>query len=105
MGRLDGKVALVTGGTNGIGKEIVKRFAAEGASVAFCGRDKKAGSAIEAERMADTMPVSFTQCDVTDENAVLNWVDDVALKSGRIDIVVANAGRQSRQTFLTASFG
>ena len=90
--RLEGKVALVTGGTNGIGKEIVKRFSAEGASVAFCGRDKKAGRTIEAEMMADDIPVSFAPCDVTDENAVQNWVNDVALKTGRIDIVVANAG-------------
>ena len=90
--RLNGKVALVTGGTNGIGREIVRRFSSEGAQVFFCGRDAEAGQSVAEKMSTAGETVVFTRCDVTDENAVNGWVNDIADKTGRIDIVVANAG-------------
>ena len=90
--RLDSKVSLVTGGTNGIGKKIVRRFSNEGAQVFFCGRDTEAGQRVTDKMLAEGAKVSFTQCDVTDENAINDWVNHTAAKTGRIDIVVANAG-------------
>src|SRR5690349_25098954 len=49
MGRLDGKIAAVTGGASGIGEATVRRFIAEGASVAFCDRDGERGQRVAAE--------------------------------------------------------
>jgi meso-butanediol dehydrogenase/(S,S)-butanediol dehydrogenase/diacetyl reductase len=88
VGRLDGKVAVVTGGTTGIGEAIVRRFAEEGASVAFCARSEDAGLAVEA-----SVPGSlFVRCDVTDEAAVESFVAAAVDRFGGLDIVVSNAG-------------
>ena len=89
MGRLDGKVAAVTGGASGIGEATVRRFLAEGASVAFCDRDGERGQRVAAELCAR---VAFTQADVGTEAACLDFVNGAAQKFGRLDVLVNNAG-------------
>jgi meso-butanediol dehydrogenase/(S,S)-butanediol dehydrogenase/diacetyl reductase len=88
MGRLEGKVALVTGGTTGIGEAIVRRFAAEGASVAFCARSEDAGRAVE----ADVAGSFFVPTDVTVEGDVDALVAATVDRYGGLDVVVSNAG-------------
>jgi NAD(P)-dependent dehydrogenase (short-subunit alcohol dehydrogenase family) len=92
MGRLDGKIAAVTGGASGIGEATVRRFVAEGASVAFCDRDGERGQRVAAELEAAGGKVAFTQADVGTEAACLGFVQGAAEKFGRLDILVNNAG-------------
>jgi 3-oxoacyl-[acyl-carrier protein] reductase len=87
--RLQGKVALITGGAAGIGKATAERFIAEGAKVSICDVAEEAGR--ETARALGPQ-ASFYKVDVADRRAVQAWVDDVARKFGRIDILVNNAG-------------
>src|SRR5215472_6823398 len=92
MGRLDGKVAAVTGGASGIGEATVRRFVAEGASVAFCDRDGERGERVAAELETDGAKVIFTQADVGTEASCLAFVNVSAQKFVRLDILIKNAG-------------
>src|ERR1700747_1299219 len=92
MGRLDGKVAAVTGGASGIGEATVRRFLAEGASVAFCDRDGERGQRVAAELETAGRKIAFTQADVGTEAACLAFVNGAAQKFGRLDILINNAG-------------
>ncbi len=87
--RLQGKVALITGGAAGIGKATAERFIEEGAKVAICDVAEQAGK--ETARALGPQ-ASFYKVDVSDREAVQAWVDAVAAKFGRIDILVNNAG-------------
>ena len=80
---LDGQVALVTGGTRGLGREIARVLAAHGSTVAVCGRS-------EPDDLPDT--VTFHRCDIRDSDQAAGLVDAVAKAHGRIDILVNNAG-------------
>lgn len=92
MGRLDGKIAAVTGGASGIGEATVRRFVAEGARVAFCDRDAERGRRVAAELGATGALVAFTQADVATEAACLAFVNGAAETFGGLDILVNNAG-------------
>lgn len=87
--RLDKKVALITGGAAGIGKATVKRFVEEGAKVAFCDVNEEQGVALLQEIGSEH---DFQVVNVTDRKAVQDWVDSVAKKYDRIDILINNAG-------------
>lgn len=92
MGLLDGKVALITGATRGIGKGIAEVFAKEGAEVAFtyAGSVDKA-KALE-EELGKITKVKSYQSDASDYNAAQQLAADVIAEFGKIDILVNNAG-------------
>ncbi len=103
MNRLKGKVAAVTGGASGIGEATVRRFVAEGASVAFCDRDGERGRAVATELEAAGAKIVFTQADVGTETACLAFVNGAAERFGRLDILVNNAGIRKYETVDVAS--
>ncbi|HEY74842.1 MAG TPA: beta-ketoacyl-ACP reductase [Thermoflexia bacterium] len=87
--RLQDRVALITGGAAGIGRATAFRFAEEGARVVICDVNEEAGRQTAGELGDETL---FYRVDVTDRQAVQEWVDDVAARFGRIDVLVNNAG-------------
>ena len=90
--RLNGKVALVTGGSTGIGEAVVHRFAAEGARVVFCARSEEQGRAVEDAVRAAGGDAVFVRADVTNEDDVAALIAATVERHGRIDVVIANAG-------------
>jgi NAD(P)-dependent dehydrogenase (short-subunit alcohol dehydrogenase family) len=91
-GRLAGKVAVVTGGAQGIGRAIVDKLAQEGARVTFLDRDEAAGAAT-ARALEETRPhVVFARGDVTREAEVKAALDEVVRRQGGLDVLVNNAG-------------
>ncbi len=84
---LTGRNVLVTGGTKGIGRAIADLFAAEGANVAICARDK---AEVDAATAALGPKAFGSAVDVSDGPAVVAWVRDAAAALGGIDIVVPN---------------
>ena len=89
MGRLDGKSALVTGATSGIGLACVARFAAEGARVVGVDLNEPQ---VELALPPGAPEVSFVQADVRDEDAMAAVVDAMVAEHGRIDAVITAAG-------------
>jgi NAD(P)-dependent dehydrogenase (short-subunit alcohol dehydrogenase family) len=88
MRSLEGRVAIVTGATQGLGLDIARRLVAEGARVALVGRGVDAGTAA-ARPLAHA--AAFLETDITDDAALDKLVADTLARFGRIDIVVNNA--------------
>ena len=98
--RLDGKVALVTGGARGIGLACARELAAEGAKVLFCDVNAEAGQAAAEALRQEGREVSFATCDVGDKVQVEAVVAEAVSRYGRLDIAVANAGIVHAADFL-----
>ena len=87
--RLQGRVALITGGTSGIGEATVRLFVAEGAQVVFAGRNAARGQAI-AGALGDH--AGFVQADVTREEDIAAAIAHTVERYGRLDVLFNNAG-------------
>jgi 3-oxoacyl-[acyl-carrier protein] reductase len=87
---LNGRRALVTGGTKGIGRRIAETFAEEGADVSLCARNATEVKATVEELTKHGTKVIGQPLDVADKDALASWVVDSANQLGGIDIVVSN---------------
>jgi len=85
--RLEGKIALVTGGTSGIGRRVIERFGEEGAKVAFTGRREELGAEV-----AQATGAHFIHADAGKVEDAKRTVEETLERFGRIDILMNNAG-------------
>lgn len=92
MGKLDGKVALITGATSGMGEAFARLFAEEGAEVIIVGRNQEKGRKVAEDIISNSGKAYFIECDVTKEKEIISLKNMVLKKYGRLDILVNNAG-------------
>ena len=92
MAKLEGKVAVVTGASSGIGEATVRALAAEGAAVVAAARRKERLDALVEEVRREGGKALAVSCDITDESQAHDLVRRAAEEFGRVDILVNNAG-------------
>ena len=97
MRRLEGRVAMVTGGANGIGRGCALRFAEEGAALAVIDleADMIADLAAQVEAVGGTIFTRVADC--TDQVAALDFVADAEARFGKVDILLNNVGQGARE--------
>jgi 3-oxoacyl-[acyl-carrier protein] reductase len=98
---LQGKVALVTGASRGIGQGIAMSLAAEGCDLLITGRDEAALKAVAADIAAQGRKAAISVLDLRKEGTEKPLVEAVRKEFGRLDILVNNAGATKRGGFLT----
>ena len=92
MNRLEGKVAIVSGATAGIGKAIAPLFGKNGCKVVASGRNEERGNAVVKEIKDNGGEAVFVKADICSESDLKNLVDTAVSTYGQLDIVVNNAG-------------
>lgn len=92
MGKLDGKIALITGATSGMGEAFAKLFASEGATVAVVGRNEERGHKVVDSIRENGGQAEFFQCDVSSQDSVKELRKAFDEKFDRLDVLVNNAG-------------
>ncbi|MCC6387398.1 MAG: SDR family oxidoreductase [Dehalococcoidia bacterium] len=89
MNSLEGKIAVITGGTSGIGEATLRLFVERGANVVFCGRSADSGERLASELGEHAV---FVQADVSREEDIARAIEAATQRFGRLDILFNNAG-------------
>ena len=103
MGKLDGKVALITGSTSGMGRETAYLFAREGAKVIVTGRNEDRAKAVVDKIKAEGGEAMYVIADTSDLSSPQKIFDAVMEKYGTIDVLMNNAGMLSLAQFSTCT--
>ena len=90
--RLEGKVAIVTGSSKGIGEGVARVFSREGAKVVVVSRNREEGERMARELGSENGMALYVQTDVTSSESIQNLINTTVETFGRLDIVVNNAG-------------
>lgn len=98
-GRLQNKVALITGGNSGIGEATARLFTREGAKATILARRETEGRAVQEAIRAEGGSVTFLPCDVTNRTAVEAAVAQTVSLYGGLDVLINNAGGGAREMF------
>ncbi|GAY58909.1 hypothetical protein WN944_022920 [Citrus x changshan-huyou] len=96
--RLEGKIAIVTGGARGIGEATVRLFVKHGAKVVIADIDDAAGIALADSLLSSSPLVTYLHCDVSLEQDIQNLINVTISKHGRLDILFNNAGVLGNQS-------
>ncbi|VDZ58105.1 Bile acid 7-dehydroxylase 1/3 [Serratia odorifera] len=93
--QIEGRVAVVTGGSSGIGFETLRLLLAEGARVAFCGRnqDKLDAALAQLREAFPQAEIVAARCDVLDAAQVAQFAAEVTQRFGGVDMLINNAGQ------------
>ncbi|MFS0574288.1 SDR family oxidoreductase [Sporosarcina sp. 179-K 3D1 HS] len=97
--KLKGKVALVTGGSSGIGRGICHAFIKEGATVVFVGLNEQKGRRTEQELLDLGGQALYIQADLQDRKGLPSLIDKTVAAFGRLDVLVNNAHATNNKTF------
>ncbi|WP_353951149.1 glucose 1-dehydrogenase [Knoellia sp. S7-12] len=89
---LEGRVAVVTGGTRGLGEGFARALGSAGAAVMLLGRDRDRGEAVARELTEEGVDAAYLTVDVTQPDAVSTALEETIARFGRCDILVNNAG-------------
>ncbi|MBB3110856.1 NAD(P)-dependent dehydrogenase (short-subunit alcohol dehydrogenase family) [Paenibacillus phyllosphaerae] len=92
MGKLQGKVAVITGGASGIGAATARLFVSEGAKVVLVDLNEEKGKAFESELKASQAEALFVKANITSEEDVANVFEQAVATFGKVDVVFNNAG-------------
>ena len=101
-GGLEGRVAIVTGASQGIGAAIAERFSAEGAHVALCARREGPLAELAGAIQAHGGSASFTALDVADHERLATFIQSTAAARGRLDVLVNNAPSAENRSAIAA---
>lgn len=104
MNRIDGKIAVVTGGTQGLGAAVARQFAAAGATgLVICGRNREKGIVVAGAIEATGIPVEFVAADLGRVDDCRSVIAAADRRFGRVDILVNAAGLTDRGNLLNSS--